>query len=414
MDALSPRRDAARAHAHNGAIWKSDLLVTKQGEPKALLANAAHALRSAPEWHGVLAYDQFSLRTVMLRAPPWALTWSDWTPRGWMPDDDLRTTEWLQFNNINVGLAITQQAIEMVAHRFLLHPVRDFLSGIVWDGTPRLDFVFADYFGAQRNLYTATAARISFIAAVARIMEPGCKVDTVPILEGEQGTMKSTAIKILFEPWFTDEISDLGTKDAAMQTAGVWAIELAELDSMNRVENSRIKSFISRLSDRFRPPYGRRLIECDLQCVFWVSTNSDRYLRDETGGRRFLPIKTSRIDVAGLERDRDQIFAEAACLYAERAPWWLENPKALRAAQDEQRERLQYDPWEDDVAAILNSAQDHSDRPGVSIGEILIAIGIPLERQTQTDANRVARILKSKDLNRRQVRINGVREWRYR
>jgi predicted P-loop ATPase len=395
--------------------WKSDLLVTKQGEPKALLANAAYALRLAPEWLGVLAYDKFAHRTVAIRPPPWLFGQSSWAPRDWTPDDDLKTTEWLQYQNIAVGLDIAQQAIETVARGSQFHPVIDYLNGLEWDGTPRLDAFFSDYFGTERNLYSETASRISLIAAVARIRDPGCKVDTVPILEGPQGTFKSTAIKGMFCPWFTDEISDLGSKDAAMQTAGVWAIELAELDSMNRAESSRVKSFISRRTDRFRPPYGKRLIECDRQCVFWGSTNGDRYLRDETGGRRFLPIKTGRIDVAGLERDRDQIFAEAVRLYEGGAAWWFANPKALLAAQNEQRERLLDDPWENNVADIISSAPDNPERPGVSIPQILSALNIPVDRRTQVDANRVARILQSKGLHRFQVRaVDGRREWRYR
>jgi predicted P-loop ATPase len=128
------------------------------------------------------------------------------------------------------------------------------------------------------------------ISAVARVYEQGVKVDCALIPEGEQGLMKSTALKALSEPWFTDEIADLGSKDAAMQTRGVWVIEIAELDSMSRAEVSKIKSFISRVTDRFRPPYGKRLIESPRQCVFAASVNHSTYLRDETGGRHFWPV----------------------------------------------------------------------------------------------------------------------------
>ena len=128
-------------------------------------------------------------------------------------------------------------------------------------------------------------------AGVARIFSPGAKADSCLILEGEQGTKKSTALKTLVQPWFTDEIAELGSKDAALQTRGVWIIEIAELDSMNRSEAGKIKEFMSRTTDRFRPPYGRRLIESPRQCIFAGSVNHTNYLRDETGARRFWPVQ---------------------------------------------------------------------------------------------------------------------------
>jgi predicted P-loop ATPase len=392
--------------------WRTELMVSKQGEPKALLVNAALALRSAPEWKGVLAFDAFGLRTIALAAPPWALSQIGWEPRCWTPDDDLKVTEWLQCQNINVGHDVTLQAIEAVAHDYQFHPVVDYLERLNWDGVPRLDGVFSSYFGADRNLYTETASRISFIGAVARIMEPGCRVDTVPILEGRQGTQKSTAIRTLFQPWFSDEVSELGSKDAAMQMAGVWCIELAELDSLSRAENSRVKAFISRTTDRYRPPYGRRVVEAPRQCVFWGSTNGDSYLSDETGGRRFLPIRTNNIDIPGLERDGDQIFAEAVEKYRAGVPWWIVNPNAELVAKVEQRERLRDDPWSNHIADFVASA----DEDRVTMKNILQALGVPVERQAPADARRVAAVLRTMGFIRRQVRIAGSdrREWRYR
>ena len=127
--------------------------------------------------------------------------------------------------------------------------------------------------------------------------------------------MKSTAIKALFDPWFTDELADLGSKDAAMQTRGVWGIEVSELDSMARTDVSRIKAFITRTTDRFRPPYGSRLMESPRSCVFWGTTNSDAYLKDETGGRRFWPVKSGKINIDLIREIRDQLWAEAVVLY---------------------------------------------------------------------------------------------------
>jgi predicted P-loop ATPase len=249
------------------------------------------------------------------------------------------------------------------------------------------------------------------ISAVARVFEPGSKADCCLILEGEQGIRKSTALRILAEPWFTDEIADLGSKDAALQTRGVWVIEIAELDSMSRSEVGRIKAFMSRAIDRFRPPYGKRLITSPRQCVFAGSVNHGTYLRDETGGRRFWPVecKAAVIDTDGLAMVRDQLWAEATYLYFEGKPWWLDSVSLNRDAAEEQAERYEGDPWDE---LILNWVEG---RESVSIPEILTnCIEKKTEMWTQMDRNRVARCLKANGWKRFYARERGRREWRFR
>ena len=121
----------------------------------------------------------------------------------------------------------------------------------------RLDKMLSTYFGAEQSEYTKLVGRNMMISAIARILGIGEKVDMMVILEGPQGLLKSTAVRTLFYPWFTDDIEQFGSKDASMQCAGVWCIEVGELDAISKTEASRIKSFISRINDRFRPPYGR-------------------------------------------------------------------------------------------------------------------------------------------------------------
>jgi hypothetical protein len=150
------------------------------------------------------------------------------------------------------------------------------------------------------------------ISAVARIYAPGCKADCALILEGPQGIRKSSALMMIAKPWFADRLSDLSSKDAAMETRGVWIIEIAELDTMSRAVVSTIKAFMSRTQDRFRPPYGKRLVDLPRQCVFAGSVNPEGgYLKDPTGGRRFWPVVCSTINLETLQRDREQLWAEA-------------------------------------------------------------------------------------------------------
>ena len=232
-------------------------------------------------------------------------------------------------------------------------------------------------------------SRCLFIAAVARIMRPGCKADYVPILEGAQDKGKSTAIELLFRPWFSDDLAELGTKDAAMQVRVAWGIEIAELASMTRGEIERVKAFITRKVDRFRPSYGRRVIEVPRQSVFIGSTNSDAYLKDETGGRRFWPIRCGgNIDLKAIERDRDQLWAEAVVQFNAGTPWWIADTDMIGLVRDEQAARYVDDPWQEPIAKFLRSQTD------VSIGEVLSNLLIERGRWTQADQNRVARCLK--------------------
>ena len=267
--------------------WKSSLLVTKAGEPRALLANAMLALRRAPAWSGALAYDEFAMQTVMAAPPPWEASKPAWITRPWTEHDDLLATNWLQQQDIGVPVSVVQQAVEAVARDASYNPVVDYLEGLEHDRVPRLVTWLSEYLGAEPNPYHSEVGKVMMIGAVARIYRPGCKNDLVPILEGKQGAKKSTGMRTLFAPWFSDEIAELGSKDAALQTRSIWGLELSELDAMSRAEVSRIKAWTSRTIDRFRPPYGKRLIQSPRTCVVWGTTNADHYLKDETGARRY-------------------------------------------------------------------------------------------------------------------------------
>lgn len=401
----------------NKSGWREQLIRAKNDIPKPLFANAVIALRGEQCWQGVVAFDLFAHQTMLMDVPPWRpiIEGAYFQPRPWTEQDDLAATHWLQtVEAIAVSPAVTAQAVELVARDRSFHPVQEYLHSFEHDGVFRLDTMLSMYFGSEQTEYTKLVGRNMMISAVARILDPGCKVDTVTILESPQGLKKSTAIKELFDPWFTDDISELGTKDAAMQVGGVWCVELGELDAMSKAEVSKVKAFISRRADRFRPSYERRVIERARSCIFVGSTNESGYLKDPTGARRFLPVKVTKIDIEGLQRDRDMLWAEARVLYEAGMAWWFTNetPSGMAAAsiaKDEQEARYQADPWERLIADYLDTRlHQPPDNPAYRVTiEFVFRHAIRLDevKWDQTAMNRVARCLKRLGWERKQVSI---------
>jgi predicted P-loop ATPase len=409
-------RDAAKARVREVAwqenrAWRDQLLLTDKGTPAAVMANVATILRRHPDFAGNIRFDELALRTTC-RDMPWRRG-SAW--RDWVDTDDLALAEWVQRAGIMAKPTACADAVAVVASENPRHPIREWLNGLSWDGTPRLSTWLADYLGAKaddgstKQAYLRAVGRAWPISAVARVYEPGCKADHALILDGAQGRLKSSTIAalVLQETWFTDSIADLGSKDSAQDLAGKWLIELGELASLKRPEIERVKAFMSRSTDHYRPSYGRRSQDFARQCVFAGTTNADAYLADETGNRRFWPVRIGAIDLEKLRRDRDQLWAEAVAAYQAGERWWLE-PALEEAAAEEQAERRLVDPWESD---LLEWAERRI--APVTIGDALATLNVPVERRDQAAANRVARIFKANGWQRVRRQAGGTRIWAY-
>ena len=314
--------------------------------------NVLLALRIAPELEKLVRFNEFQHVVEFARKPPWRnVQLGD----HWTDDDDLHLQAWFQRHDIDVRQRnICGDCIVTIAKDWIIHPVRDYLRLLAWDGESRLQIWLADYLNAEGPPDYQAAVGVKFLtSAVARVIQPGCQVDHVLALEGPQGIGKSRTVQILGEPWTTDGLPDLHSKDAAIHLGGVWLVELAELAAMRRSETEATKAFLSRRDDRYRPPYARRSVDVARQCVFIATTNEASYLRDPTGNRRFWPVKCGRIDLPALERDRDQLWAEAVHLF-EAGEAWHPTGNEIELTAHEQEQRVLVTELEQNVADFLH------------------------------------------------------------
>lgn len=410
--------------------WQRGLLVTKQGAPSKSLANVMHVLSLHPDWDGVLAYDEFGLAVVSRREPPMRSqdAPANYEAGDWTDEDSARTVAWFA-SEIGFEPTVSQvdQAVATVAKKTVVHPVRDWLSSLTWDDVPRLSDFAAVYLGAPTSAYAAAVGRRWMIAAVARVFDPGCKVDSLLGLEGAQGIGKSSALRLLAgAEWFADTGILIGDKDSYQSLRRKWIYEFAELASIRGRDIERVKNFLSSQTDTFRASYGRRTQDYPRQVVFAGSTNEEHYLADPTGSRRFWPIRCRRIDLPALKRDREMLWAEARVAYEAGEPWHLDTAELRALAAAEAAEREEGDDWVEIVARWL----EHPTRPdghggreiisidaGLTTGDILLgALGFAAERLSAGATKRAGHVLRALGFQRRQVRIAGkwnAREHRY-
>ena len=353
VDLLAEAAKAREETDRRSPSWRQDLLLNENGDPERCIANAALITREDEAFKGNFRFDELKESPVARRLP-WR-EGDDWHEL--IDADDLAFAEWCQLRGVMVSASTCCDAVNIVAREHSFHPVRDWLDGLAWDGTSRLDDWLTTYLSAdpgekeqaeRRARYIRAVGRRWMISAVARIYRPGCKADCALIIEGEQGLRKSTAIRSLVpnEAWFADELADLGSKDAAQGLRGKWIIELAELAAMTRGEVEKIKAFVSRQSDYIRVSYGRRTQDFPRHCIFVGTTNSDEFLMDHTGNRRFWPVKARQIDLEGLSAVRDQLWAEAVVAFQQGERWWLDSDELVGIAHDVQRDKVLVDPWE--------------------------------------------------------------------
>ena len=319
------------------------------GVPKPTVANAIEALKAMEPG---LQYDCIRNQRQMLDA-----YWLRTMYKTANENVDGRTLSMLQGFFIKAfGLELSPskigEAVDTLTLANIVNPLAIWLDGLVWDGTPRLDTWLTRYAGAENNAYTRAVGRATLLGAVARVYEPGIKFDTMLILEGPQGTFKSTIVKILGGDYYMAGLpnKELGDKDIIAALAGKWIIEIEELSTMRRSDAESFKGFLSKQTDTGRLPYKPLAEDFPRRCIFIGTTNPNGsgYLRDSTGNRRFFPVAVGKADPDALLVERDQLFAEATMQWkADPTEFALLIPKALwNDAAEEQEMRRTEDPWE--------------------------------------------------------------------
>ncbi len=346
--------------------WQT-FLQRDDGEPITNLANAAMTLRSAPELAGLVVYDLMAMMVLVTRSLPGSRMEKVIRPRSIEDTDVAAIQEWMQRHDMRrMPRDTVHQAIDLVAKEHAFHPIRDYLNGLRWDEEKRLGGWLNAYLGVDHTGgYAKNIGTMFLISMVARIFDPGCKVDYMLVLEDEkQGTLKSTACAILAGDWFSDSLPALHHGDAvrvSMHLRGKWLIEIAELSSFNKAEAGSLKAFLTQRKEQYTPKHARCEVVEERQCVFIGTTNKRAYLRDETGGRRFWPAKVGLVDIPGLKRDREQLFAEAVQLYRDKVQWWPDREFEAEHIRPQQDARFEEDAWEAPVIEFLSKKESNTD-----------------------------------------------------
>jgi hypothetical protein len=367
----------------------ADMVKNSRGQVVWCADNASTMLEATAVWSGVVAFDEFAGLPMLLKPIPGSKTpAASFKPRPLTDVDITFAVRWYNRSGFpDATKTGVHDALMAFAEQTIISPVRHYLEALQWDGHARINSWLTEYCGAEDRPLTRKMGAAWLVSAVARALQPGCKADHALVLEGRQGAGKSSALRTLAgEAWFFDGLHDLHSKDASAGLRGKWIVELPELSAMRRSDVEAVKAFLSRTEERFRPAYGRSEVIEPRRVVFAGTTNRADYLSDDTGNRRFWPVRIERADLDYLARDRDQLWAEAARRYHDTQKWWLDREGEAEAALVVSQ-RTADDPWEADVLTIVRGLRE------VSTRDVFERMSIDLDRRSRPDAFRIVGIL---------------------
>lgn len=320
--------------------WKKKLTLTSAGKIENAVANVVTILENDTKVADKFMFDEFKERAVITDDLPW-IRLAKRTSADWVDADDSGLRMYLEKRYGIDNITKIKDGLEVVMSRHRVHPVKDYLTGLVWDEQPRIEKLLVDHLGAEDCEYTRAVTRKALIGAVARIMKAGCKHDHMLVLIGPQGCGKSTTLARLGREWFSDSMYTVAGKDAYEQLQGHWIIEMGEMAATRKAELEQIKQFVSKQTDSYRAAYARRTQEHPRQCAFFGTTNDIEFLKDLSGGRRFWPVVVEGTGENLFESLNDefvdQVWAEALTYFKRGEKWHLsrkmENEAKIRQEQ---------------------------------------------------------------------------------
>lgn len=425
--------------------WKLKLTRNREMKVEGTLHNLVTILEHDERLLGLFWLNDSSNQVLMGRRAPWPGSNRD----EFVDADSCELAAWLQHPDrygMKCGDDTVLKAVIAVARRHRRHPIREYLSALKWDGKPRVESMLVDMFGAGESKYSRQASLCFMVGAVARVLwvDPknlalGAKVDFMLVLEGPQGKQKSTSLSELFGTyWFVETAESPTGKDFYQLLQGCWGVEIGEMDSFGKADVTAVKVAITRRTDKFRAPYERMPNSYRRECVFVGTTNDREYLKDATGGRRFLPVRADGdVDVPRIIAERDQLWAEAVKMFLDGFPYWV----LPDDAPAEQAARYIADSWEARVERWLAGKFGPEDKQApprlrFDAGEVAwtttdelleFAVGMDPAKHTRADQMRISLIMKRMGADpilgdavaddawehKRQRWPEGGREWRW-
>jgi predicted P-loop ATPase len=417
--------------AQDSGDWTNGITRSLTGKPESTTHNALLVMEHDPALAGLFVLDEFSNVVRHTRKPCWLGAEED----EFTDQDGTELSGWLGSPNhyrLNIKPEMVMGCVEAMARRRKIHPVRDYLSQLQWDGVPRITSMFPRFCNSEDTPYTRQSAQCFLVSAVARILwtDPkvrhnGAQVDFMLVLEGEQGLRKTSAVRSLFGPqWYAEAQESPSNKDFYQALRGRWCVEIGEMDSFSKADVTKVKQAITSRFDTYRPSYGRVSRSFRRECVFVGTTNESEYLRDPSGGRRFLPVKVGRVDTTDIELERDQLWAEAVALYRDGFAWWELPPDAA----EQQDARFTEDSWQGPLQQWLHGRSNDGQYPprlALTAGngkplewttttELLNwALNIDVGKHGKPEQMRVAAIMRRLKWTHTRVSVGGYRERRW-
>ena len=428
LGALNPAADfsAVSASASRDLAKKPETpLVWQQNAQGGVLRtfnNLLNFLRSGESGlAGIFAFNELANRIDFATPAPWH--------NGKMPrfpavtDTDIKLLKGYLASRykFDVSVQSIEEAATNVAYHKKFHPVRDYLNGLCWDGAPRIDTWLTDHLGAEDSAYVRAVGRKVLCAAVMRAFHPGIKFDYVLVLEGGQDLGKSSVCEILGGDWASDAPVDPHSRDTVDAMQGRWIIEMAEMDVLRKVDEDALKAFITRRTDRCRLAYGRTTMDFPRQSIFIATKNpraDSTYLKDDTGNRRWWPIKCAgqgplrQFDFGKLASARDQLFAEAvaACRTGGGEALHMETAELKASAWEAAELRHAEHEWTERIADWTEKcdAREETRRDFVTVREVWVDGMLGHEaRLDQRAVRAITSILRNLGWQQCVKRLNG-------